>query len=213
MCVWVCKLLSVLYLVLYKCQGITWIICSLCWTCCLMCRSCICVSVWVCEIISICGWAGVLLLVCMQAPLLPGPIHSSFISGRVGGIILQMPFPSKALIDKANISKAVWKMTWRRGMAIEIPGWVDKEQDNIQKPKALCVWECQMIIWLTESPDSNAQLETSASTNTHILLLIFCLQQLSVSTTTTATTMSSPLNLVLGKRRTVLSASSSRQRK
>lgn len=50
-------------------------------------RSLVYMFVWLCEIMNICGGAEELLLVCVQAPLLPGPIHSSFISGRVGGII------------------------------------------------------------------------------------------------------------------------------
>lgn len=87
----------------------------------------------------------------------------------------------QALINKANISKAVWKndLKAREGKQKSLGEWTNSSV-MIRKPKALCVWECQMIIWQTESPDLNTQLEnTPATSSTHILFVIFRLLQLS----------------------------------
>lgn len=92
------------------------------------------------KIMSICRWAGVLLLACMQAPRLPGPIHSSFISWRVGGIISTDAFSVKRLSTKLTLVKQFEKMTWRRGRETEIPGRVDKQlSDDSEAQGPVCL--------------------------------------------------------------------------
>lgn len=105
--------------------------------------SCIGLDVCLCghvKIMSICRWAGVLLLACMQAPRLPGPIHSSFISWRVGGIISTDAFSVKRLSTKLTLVKQFEKMTWRRGRETEIPGRVDKQlSDDSEAQGPVCL--------------------------------------------------------------------------
>lgn len=124
-------------------------------------------------------------------------------------------FYQKRLSTKLTLANQFKKITWRRGRVIEIPGWVDKEHSDVRKPKALCVRECQMIIWQTESQDSNEQLENTpaAWTHTHPAPNFPSAAALSIHAATTTTAMPSSLNLVLSKKRTELSASSPRQAK
>lgn len=94
-------------------------------------------------------------------------------------------------------------MTWRPGRAIEIPGRVDKEQGDVQEPKALCVWVSDDYLADREPRSKRTAWQHPRRlqyTHTHIQLLICRLLQLSMSTaTTTTTTMPSSLNLVLSK--------------
>lgn len=176
--------------------------------------ACIHVCVGVCEKMNVCGWAS-FLLVCMQEPRLPRPIHSSFITGTVGGNISTDAFPSKALIDKANISKTVWKkITSRQGEGNRIPRGVDQEHVVVLK---------RVHVYLRVSDDYQADWEPKFKRtawqhpchlqHTNIPLLICRLLQLSAPSTTTTTAMPSSLSLVLCRRRNELSASSPQQQK
>lgn len=137
--------------------------------------------VWVCEIMKICGWAGVLLLVCVQTSLLPGSIHSSFIAGWVGGIISADACSiNKCLSTKLTSVKHFEKKKWLQGWERETKslGKWTKSMAMVWKPMVwnspVCLGECQMIIWKTESPDSNTQLEnTPAVSSTHISYSLF----------------------------------------
>lgn len=207
------------------------ILSSLCSTCSLMCRPCICVwgGMWNHEHLRLSRGAPF----SVHASASPARSHPQLLYLRKGGggeSFPRMLFPSKALIDKANTSKAVWKNYLKAREGNSNP-WVNgqKARGDVWMPKAPCVSECQMIIWQIESPDSSAQLEntpaashthihthTRARAHTHILLLICCLPKFSASTATATTTTSalpSPLNLVLSKRKAEFAASSLRQPK
>lgn len=91
----------------------------------------------------------------------------------------------KALINKANISKAAGKkMTWRRGWEMEIPGRLGKQfSSDLEAQGLVCVWERVSDDYLADrEPRFKSMAREPPPPLHHRHLAICCLLQPSVFT-------------------------------